>query len=210
MAKALLINGSPNAKGCTYTALREVADTLEKEGFETEIVQSGKEAIRGCVSCGFCSTHDRCVFDDAVNRVRPKFAEADAVIVGSPVYYGSPNGTLIAFLDRLFYSKGDIDLRMKVGASVVSCRRGGNTASFDVLNKYFTISQMPVASSNYWNNVHGFTAEDVLKDREGLQTMRILGRNIVFLVKAIALAKEEYGLPEKEAVREFTSFPDGK
>jgi len=117
---------------------------------------------------------------------------------------------LIAFLDRLFYSKGDIDLRMKVGASVVSCRRGGNTASFDVLNKYFTISQMPVASSNYWNNVHGFTAEDVLKDREGLQTMRILGRNIVFLVKAIALAKEEYGLPEKEAVREFTSFPDGK
>ncbi|MBQ8994340.1 MAG: flavodoxin family protein [Oscillospiraceae bacterium] len=210
MAKALLINGSPNAKGCTYTALREIANTLEQEGFETEIVQIGKEAIHGCVSCEYCSSHDGCVFDDIVNRVRPKFAEADALIVGAPVHYGSPNGSMISFLDRLFYSKGKIDTRMKVGASVVSCRRAGNTASFDVLNKYFTISQMPIASSNYWNNVHGFTAEDVLKDKEGLQTMRTLARNIAFLVKCIEMGKEKYGLPERESVREFTSFPDGK
>ena len=210
MATALLINGSPNAKGCTYTALREIADVLEQEGFETEIVQFGVEPIRGCLSCGYCENGDGCVIEDKVNEVRPKFAEADALIVGSPVYYGSPNGNLISFLDRLFYSKAGIDVRMKVGASVVSCRRAGNTASFDVLNKYFTISQMPVASSNYWNNVHGFTAEDVLKDKEGLQTMRTLARNIAFLVRAIADAKEKYGLPEREAVREFTSFPDGK
>ncbi|MDO5136991.1 MAG: flavodoxin family protein [Oscillospiraceae bacterium] len=210
MAKALLINGSPNSNGCTFTALKEVADTLEKEGIETEIIQIGRDAIRGCIACGYCSSHDGCVFDDMVNKVRPKLAEADALIVGSPVYYGSPNGNLISFLDRLFYSKGKTDLRMKVGASVVTCRRGGNTASFDVLNKYFTISQMPVASSNYWNNVHGFTAEDVLKDKEGLQTMRVLARNIAFLVRSISLGKEHFGLPEVEAVREFTSFPDGK
>ena len=211
MAKALLINGSPRPNGCTYTALKEVADALEKEGIETEIIQIGKDAIRGCMACGYCSSHDGCVFNDIVNEIRPKFAEADALIIGSPVYYGSPNGNLISFLDRLFYSKGrDIDLRMKVGASVVTCRRSGNTASFDVLNKYFTISQMPVASSNYWNNVHGFTAEDVLKDKEGLQTMRTLGRNIAFLVKSIALGKEQFGLPQAEAVHEFTSFPDGK
>ena len=211
MAKALLINGSPRPNGCTYTALKEVADTLEKEGIETEIIQIGKEAIRGCMACGYCSSHDGCVINDIVNEVRGKLAEADALIVGSPVYYGSPNGNLISFLDRLFYSKGkDIDLRMKVGASVVTCRRSGNTASFDMLNKYFTISQMPVASSNYWNNVHGFTAEDVLKDKEGLQTMRTLGRNIAFLIKSIALGKEHFGLPQAEAVHEFTSFPDGK
>ena len=211
MAKALLINGSPRPNGCTYTALKEVADTLEKEGIETEIIQIGKEAIRGCMACGYCSSHDGCVINDIVNEVRGKLAEADAFVVGSPVYYGSPNGNVISFMDRLFYSKGrDIDLRMKVGASVVTCRRSGNTASFDVLNKYFTISQMPVASSNYWNNVHGFTAEDVLKDKEGLQTMRVLGRNIAFLVKSIALGKEQFGLPDNEAVHEFTSFPDGK
>ena len=211
MAKALLINGSPHSDGCTYTALKEVADTLEKEGIETEIVQIGKDAIRGCMACGYCGSHDGCVIDDIVNKVRPKLSEADALVVGSPVYYGSPNGNMISFLDRLFYSKGrNIDLRMKVGASVVTCRRSGNTASFDVLNKYFTISQMPVASSNYWNNVHGFTAEDVLKDKEGLQTMRVLGKNIAFLVKSIALGKEQFGLPEGEAVHEFTSFPDGK
>ena len=211
MAKALLINGSPRPNGCTYTALKEVADTLEKEGIETEIIQIGKEAIRGCIACGYCSSHDGCVINDIVNEVRGKLAEADALIVGSPVYYGSPNGNLISFLDRLFYSKGkDIDLRMKVGASVVTCRRSGNTASFDMLNKYFTISQMPVASSNYWNNVHGFTAEDVLKDKEGLQTMRTLGRNIAFLIKSIALGKEQFGLPQTEAAHEFTSFPDGK
>ena len=211
MAKALFINGSPHADGCTFTALKEVADTLEKEGIETEIIQIGKEAIRGCSACGYCRTHNGCVFEDIVNQVRPKLVEADALIVGSPVYYGSPNGNVISFMDRLFYSKGsEIDLRMKVGAAVVTCRRGGNTASFDVLNKYFTISQMPVASSNYWNQVHGFTAEDVLKDKEGLQTMRTLGRNIAFLVKSIALGKEQFGLPETEAVHEFTSFPDGK
>ena len=210
MAKALLINGSPHEKGCTYTALREVADTLEKEGIETEIIQVGNEAVRGCMACGYCGSHEGCVINDIVNTVRPKLAEADALIVGAPVHYGSPNGNVISFLDRLFYSKGKIDLRMKVGAAVVTCRRSGNTASFDVLNKYFTISQMPVASSVYWNNVHGFTAEDVLKDREGLQAMRILGRNTAFLVKSIALGKEQFGLPEVEAVRDFTSFPDGK
>ena len=210
MAKALLINGSPHEKGCTYTALREVAYTLEKEGIETEIIQVGNEAVRGCMACGYCGSHEGCVINDIVNAVRPKLAEADALIVGAPVHYGSPNGNVISFLDRLFYSKGKIDLRMKVGAAVVTCRRSGNTASFDVLTKYFTISQMPVASSVYWNNVHGFTAEDVLKDREGLQAMRILGRNTAFLVKSIALGKEQFGLPEVEAVRDFTSFPDGK
>ncbi len=210
MAKALLLNGSPNAKGCTYTALREIADVLEKEGMETHIVQVGTAAVRGCLACGYCSTGNGCILDDLVNEVRDSFAEADALIIGSPVYYGSPNGNLISFLDRLFYSKGDIDCRMKVGASVVTCRRSGNTASFDVLNKYFTISQMPIASANYWNNVHGFEAEDVLKDKEGLQTLRTLARNVAFLVRAIADAKEKYGLPEKEYVREFTSFSDGK
>ena len=145
----------------------------------------------------YCEKNGKCTFDDLVNEVAPKFEEADGLVVGSPVYYGSPNGTILSFMDRLFYSTS-FSKQMKVGAAVVSCRRGGNTASFDVLNKYFTISSMPVASSTYWNQVHGFTAEDVKKDLEGLQTMRVLARNMVFLMNSIALGKEKYGLPEKE------------
>ena len=206
--RVLLINGSPHPNGCTARALSEIADTLHAEGIETDLVEIGKEAVRGCLSCGFCMKNGRCVFDDAVNRVAPLFERADGLIVGSPVYYGSPNGTLLSFLDRLFYSTS-FPKHMKVGAAVVSCRRGGNTASFDVLNKYFTISGMPVVSSTYWNQVHGFTAEDVEKDLEGLQTMRNLARNAAFLIRAIANEAEANGLPAVERGN-FTSFPDGK
>ena len=181
---------------------------FEREGVETELVQVGSQNIRGCIACRSCSRTGKCVFDDLVNEVAPKFEDADGLVVGSPVYYGSPNGTTLAFMDRLFYSTS-FTKHMKVGAAVVSCRRGGNTASFDVLNKYFTISGMPVASSTYWNQVHGFTAEDVKKDLEGLQTMRNLAANMTFLMRAIADAKEKYGLPEIDRAF-FTSFPDGK
>lgn len=208
MAKVLLINGSPHADGCTATALDEMIATLNAEGIETELVQVGNKAIRGCIGCGTCEAKGSCVFDDMVNEVAPKFAEADGLVIGSPVYYGSPNGSLLSFLDRLFYSR-HYDTHMNVGAAVVSCRRGGNTASFDVLNKYFTISGMPVASSTYWNQVHGFSAEDVKKDAEGLQTMRNLAKNMAFMIKAFADAKQKYGYPEMEA-DSFTSFPDGK
>lgn len=208
MSNVLLVNGSPHIHGCTATALEEMMKTFREEGVETELVHIGNKAVRGCVSCNRCSELGRCVFDDAVNEIAPKFKEADGLVVGSPVYYGSPNGTLLSFLDRLFYST-PFPKHGKVGAAVVSCRRGGNTASFDVLNKYFTISSMPVASSTYWNQVHGFTAEDVKKDLEGLQTMRNLARNMAFLIRAIADAKEKYGLPELER-SSFTSFPDGK
>ena len=209
MAKVLLLNGSPHAKGCTATALEEMIRVFQAEGVETELAQVGNQSIRGCISCGACMKKGKCVFDnDLVNQTAPKFEAADGLVVGSPVYYGSPNGTLLAFLDRLFYSTS-FSKHMKVGAAVVSCRRGGNTASFDVLNKYFTISGMPVASSTYWNQVHGFTAEDVKKDLEGLQTMRNLARNMAFLMKAIAGAKEACGLPTVERGA-FTSFPDGK
>lgn len=208
MAKVLLLNGSPHVRGCTATALEEVERTLLQEGIETELIQVGGKSIRGCISCGRCEELGRCVFDDLVNETASKLREADGLVVGSPVYYASPNGSLLAFLDRLFYSSS-FPMHMKVGAAVVSCRRGGNTASFDVLNKYFTISGMPVASSTYWNQVHGFTAEDVKKDLEGLQTMRNLGRNMAFLIRAISDAREKYGLPEVER-GSFTSFPDGK
>ena len=208
MNKVLLINGSPHVHGCTATALEEMMKTFREESVETELVHIGNRAVRGCVSCNRCSELGHCVFDDAVNEIAPKFKEADGLVVGSPVYYGSPNGTLLSFLDRLFYST-PFSKHGKVGAAVVSCRRGGNTASFDVLNKYFTISSMPVASSTYWNQVHGFTAEDVRKDLEGLQTMRNLARNMAFLIRAISDAKEKYGLPELER-NFFTSFPDGK
>ena len=208
MAKVLLLNGSPHANGCTATALAEMIRVFEQEGVETELIQVGNKDIRGCMSCGFCGKNGRCVFDgDPVNQVAEKFEKADGLVVGSPVYYGSPNGTLLALLDRLFYSTG-FSKQMKVGAAVVSCRRGGNTASFDVLNKYFTISHMPIAPSNYWNQVHGFSAEDVKKDLEGLQTMRNLARNMTFMMKAFADAKEKYGYPELERGA-FTSFPDG-
>ena len=208
MAKVLLLNGSPHTNGCTATALREMMPVFETEGIEAELIQVGNRAIRGCAACGFCMKNGRCVFDDLVNEVAPKFEAADGLVVGSPVYYASPNGTILSFMDRLFYSTR-FPKHMKVGAAVVSARRGGNTATFDALNKYFTISGMPVVSSTYWNQVHGFTAEDVKKDLEGLQTMRNLARNMSFMIRAIADAKEKYGLPEMERGA-FTSFPDGK
>lgn len=210
MAKVLLINGSPKKDGCTATALEEMVKIFETEGVETEIIQVGNQNIRGCISCRKCMESGKCVFDDLVNEAAEKLDEADGLVIGSPVYYGSPNGSLLCFLDRLFYSTmTSKDLRMKVGASVVSARRGGNTASFDVLNKYFTISSMPVASSTYWNQVHGFTPEDVRKDLEGLQVMRNLARNMVFMMRAISDAKDKYGLPKTEN-EAFTSFADGK
>ena len=202
--KALLINGSPHANGCTFTALSIVAEELQKNGIETEIVHIGNKDIRGCIACGKCAELGRCVFNDMVNEVAPKFEQADGLVVGSPVYYAGPNGTLTNLLDRLFFST-PFDKRMKVGAAVVSARRGGTTAAFDRLNKYFTISEMPVVSSRYWNMVHGHSAEDVMKDEEGCQIMRILGRNMAFLMRAIAAERERNGLPEKE-VTKYTNF----
>ncbi len=208
MAKVLLINGSPKANGCTATALQEMVSVFNEEGMETEVIHVGNKDIRGCVSCGFCGRTGKCTFNDLVNETASKFEAADGLVVGSPVYYGSPNGTLLSFLDRLFYST-QFPKHMKVGAAVVSCRRGGNTASFDVLNKYFSISGMPIATSTYWNQVHGFSAVDVKKDLEGLQTMRNLARDMAFLIRAIADAKEKYGMPKQERGA-FTSFHDGK
>ena len=208
MSKVILLNGSPHANGCTATALGEMIKVFQEEGIETELIHVGNKSIRGCISCNRCSETGKCVFDDLVNEVAPKFAEADGLVVGSPVYYAGPNGTILSFMDRLFYSTS-FSKQMKVGAAVVSCRRGGNTATYDVLNKYFTISSMPVASSTYWNQVHGFTAEDAKKDLEGLQTMRNLARNMAFMIKAFADAKEKYGYPEMEKSY-FTSFTDGK
>lgn len=195
--KVLLINGSPRPRGCTYTALNEVAKTLEQEDIETEIIQVGQKDIRGCIGCRQCKESGQCVFDDFVNEVAPKFNECDGIVIGSPVYYASANGTLISFLDRLFYSTL-ADKTMKVGAAVVSARRAGTTVTFDELNKYFTISQMPIVSSQYWNMVHGNTPEEVQQDLEGLQTMRTLGKNMAFLIKSIQLGKKQLGLPEKE------------
>lgn len=206
--KVLVINGSPHETGCTARALEEVIKTLNAEGIETELLQIGKKDVPGCRACGFCMRTGKCVINDIVNEAALKFEEADGLIIGSPVYYSSPNGTALSFMDRLFYSAG-YPKHMKVGAAVVSARRGGNTATFDALNKYFTISGMPVVSSTYWNQVHGFKAEDVEKDLEGLQTMRNLGRNMAFLIRAIAAEKEKAGLPLEEH-DVFTSFPDGK
>ena len=208
MSKIILINGSPDKNGCTAAALGEMIKVFEKEGVETELFHVGASGIRGCVGCRKCRDTGRCVFDDAVNRIAPEFEKADGIVVGSPVYYSSPNGTLISFLDRLFFST-HFSKHMKVGAAVVSCRRGGNTATFDVLNKYFSISGMPIATSTYWNQVHGRNAGDVAKDLEGLQTMRNLARNMSFMIKAIADAKDKYGLPEVERAY-MTSFADGK
>ena len=202
--KALLINVSPHANGCTFTALNIVAEELQKNGIETEIIHIGNKDIRGCIACGKCAELGRCVFNDMVNEVAPKFEQADGLVVGSPVYYAGPNGTLTNLLDRLFFST-PFDKRMKVGAAIVSARRGGTTAAFDRLNKYFTISEMPIASSRYWNMVHGHTPEDVMQDEEGVQIMRILGRNMAFLIRAIAAERERNGLPEKE-VTKYTNF----
>lgn len=202
--KILLINGSPKQNGNTFIALREVQNTLEAEGIETEMIHVGAKSIRGCTACNQCVEKGKCVFDDVVNEVAPKFEAADGIVVGSPVYYASPAGTLIAFLDRLFYS-ASFDKSMKVGAAVAVARRGGTTATFDVLNKYFTISNMPVVSSQYWNSVHGRTPGEAVQDEEGLQTMRQLARNMAFLVKSIQLGKQQYGLPKHEA-RVATNF----
>ena len=206
--KVLVINGSPRAKGCTARALEEVIRTLNAEGVETELMQLGAQDIRGCLACGGCRRTGRCVIDDAVNEAADKLRACDGLLVGSPVYYASPNGTLLSFLDRLFHCYAG-QMHLKVGAAVVSCRRGGAATAFDVLNKYFTICGMPVATSTYWNSVHGFTPADVEKDLEGLQVMRNLGRNMAFLIRAIAAEKAKSGAPvmENEA---FTSFPDGK
>ncbi len=202
--KTLLINGSPHANGCTFTALNIVAEELRKNGIDTEIVHIGNKDIRGCIACGKCAELGRCVFNDMVNEVAPKFERADGLVVGSPVYYAGPNGSLTNLLDRLFFST-PFDKRMKVGAAVISARRGGTTAAFDRLNKYYTISEMPIASSRYWNMVHGHSTEDVMQDEEGVQIMRILGRNMAFLIRAIAAEHERNGLPEKE-VTKYTNF----
>lgn len=196
--KVLLINGSPRANGNTAIALSEMEKVFAEEGIETEIVHVGNQAIRGCIACGTCRENGKCVFEDMVNKCAPKFEECDGLVVGSPVYYASANATLIAFLDRLFYSTG-FDKRMKVGASVVAARRGGLSSTFDELNKYFTISGMPVASGQYWNSIHGAAPGEAKEDLEGLQSMRTLARNMSFLMKSIALGKESFGLPEKEA-----------
>ena len=203
--KVILINGSPNAKGCTYTALEEVSKTLKSEGIETEIIHVGHKDIRGCIGCRQCKTKGKCVFNDIVNDIAPKFKECDGIVIGSPVYFASANGTLVSFIDRLFYSM-TADKTMKVGAAVVSCRRGGNSATFDELNKYFTISQMPIASSQYWNMVHGAEAEDVLQDEEGLYTMRVLARNMAWMLKCKeAGIKNGVEFPEQEEPV-FTNF----
>ena len=203
--KALLINGSPRRNGCTNTALTELKNTLEQEGMEVELIHIGNKDIRGCIACRRCHETGKCVFNDVVNEIAPKLAEADAFVIGAPVYYSSPNGSAISFMDRLFFSTSTIDKTMKVGTAVVTCRRGGNSSSYDVLNKYFSISSMPIATSQYWNMVYGSKGEEVLLDKEGLQTMRTLGRNIAFMVKSIALGKQTYGLPEKEPMV-FTNF----
>ena len=196
--KVLMINGSPRKDGNTSIALKEMEKTFFEEGIEVETVQIGNKDVRGCIACGTCAEKGRCVFDDVVNELAPKFQEADGLVVASPVYYASANATLIACLDRLFYSTG-FDKSMKVGASVAVARRGGCSATYDELNKYFTISGMPVASSQYWNSVHGRLPKEAAQDEEGLQTMRTLAHNIIFLMRSIALGKEAYGLPEQEA-----------
>ena len=195
--KVLLLNGSPRANGNTSIALKEMTKEFEKEGIQAEIVQVGNKPVRGCVACGRCKELGKCIFDDVVNELAPKLKEADGLVIASPVYYASANATLIAVLDRLFYSTS-FDRTMKVGASVVCARRGGCSATFDELNKYFTINNMPIASSQYWNSIHGREQGEAKQDEEGKQTMRVLARNMAFLMKSIALGKEQFGLPQKE------------
>lgn len=195
--KVLIINGSPRVNGNTDVAIKEMVSVFDQNQIETEIIRVGNMDIRGCVSCGHCYKAGQCAFNDIVNDIAPKFEEADGLIIASPVYYSSPNATIIALLDRLFYST-HFDKTMKVGASVVCARRGGCSATFDVLNKYFTISNMPVASSQYWNSIHGRRPGEADMDEEGKQTMRVLAKNMTFLMKSIELGKKEFGLPEKE------------
>ena len=192
-----MINGSPKANGNTAVALEEMKQVFAEEGIEVAYLHVGNLDIRGCTACGHCYQAGKCVFDDAVNQAAALFAECDGLVVGSPVYYASANATLVAFLQRLFYST-PFDKTMKVGAAVVAARRGGLSATFDELNKFFTISGMPVASSQYWNSIHGRTPGEAKEDGEGLQTMRTLAKNMTFLMKSIALGKEAFGLPEKE------------
>lgn len=196
--KVLLINGSPREHGNTYTALHEMVKIFEGENIETEIVHIGEKAIRGCVACQNCRKNGKCIYDDEVNELASKFEECDGLVVGSPVYYASANATLVAFLTRLFYST-PFDKTMKVGVAVAAARRGGLSSTFDELNKFFTIAGMPVASGQYWNSIHGRDIGEAEQDAEGLQGMRTLARNMTFLMKSIALGKEKYGLPEKEA-----------
>ena len=202
--KVLLLNGSPRSNGNTMTALNEMITVFNAEGIETEVIQVGKMNIRGCLSCGSCGKLGHCVINDGVNEIADKFAESDGLVIGAPVYYGSANATLMALLQRLFFSS-KFNKTMKVGAAVAAARRGGLTATFDQLNKFFTISGMPVASGQYWNGIHGLTPEECLQDTEGVQMMRTLARNMSFLIKAIADAKVKYGLPEKED-QIFTNF----
>ena len=202
--KVLMINSSPKANGNTATALNEMAKIFEAEGVEVEMMHIGNQAIRGCMSCGGCRKSGKCVFDDAVNEAAVKFEAADGLVIGSPVYYAMANGTLSSFLQRLFFSSR-FDKRMKVGASVVVARRGGLSSTYDEMNKFFGISGMPIAAGQYWNSLHGAAPGEVEQDEEGMQGMRTLARNMVFLMKSIALGKKEYGLPETEP-RVFTNF----
>lgn len=195
--RVLILNGSPHPRGVNYLAIEEMTTVFKEEGVDVEVVQVGNQAVRGCIACGACSKLGKCVFDDVVNELAEKFKQADGLIVTSPVYYASANATLIATLDRLFCSTS-FDKTMKVGASVVSCRRGGASATFDELNKYFTISSMPIVSSQYWNSIHGNNADEAMLDEEGKQIMRTLARNMTFLMKSIQLGKEQFGLPQKE------------
>lgn len=195
--KVLMINGSPRINGNTSVALDEMKKIFKNEGVEVETVQIGNKDIRGCIACHYCKNHGKCAINDVVNELASKFEEADGLVIASPVYYASANGTLISCLDRLFYSTS-FDKTMKVGASIACARRGGASATFDELNKYFTISNMPVVSSQYWNSIHGRKVGEAAQDEEGKQTMRTLARNMVFLMKSIALGKKEIGLPEKE------------
>lgn len=195
--KVLLINGSPRVGGNTSIALGEMEKIFQQEGIQVETVQVGSKAIRGCVACLSCMEKGKCVFDDLVNETAPKFAEADGLVIASPVYYASANGTLISFIDKLFYST-PFDKTMKVGAAVAVARRGGVSATYDELNKYFAISGMPIATGQYWNAVYGREKGEAAQDEEGMQTMRTLARNMVFLMKSIALGKEQYGVPQRE------------
>ena len=205
MARILMINGSPNEHGCTYTALAEVAGALKGRGIDSEIVYLGKKAVQGCVACMYCQTHGRCVFNDKVNELSERLGEFDGLVVGSPVYYAGPTGQVCSFLDRFFFSNGN-RFEGKLAASVVSCRRGGATAAFDRLNKYFTISNMTLAGSQYWNMVHGFTPEDVRKDLEGLQTMRTLAANMAWLLAGIRAGRERGVEPPAYEETVYTHF----